>query len=79
MKDLVEEIKKLGGNMEETIDFVYWKDGDGNWIEVNESTEKIFELNGVNYDGKTASDIAHYVPNFKEFFNTCSMTDEPTW
>ncbi|MGG3797860.1 EAL domain-containing protein [Metabacillus fastidiosus] len=79
MKDLVEEIKKLGGNMEETIDFVYWKDGDGNWIEVNESTEKIFELNGVNYDGKTASDIAHYVPNFKEFFNTCSITDEQTW
>jgi PAS domain S-box-containing protein len=60
-------------------DFVCFKDGDGRWLLANEYGLSLYELQNVDYKGKTDLDLAEYSPHFKEAFAYCTDTDERTW
>ncbi|WP_417899624.1 ATP-binding protein [Bacillus haimaensis] len=60
-------------------DFVCFKDGEGRWLLANEYGLSLYELQNVDYKGKTDLDLGEYSPHFKEAFAYCTDTDERTW
>jgi len=60
-------------------DIVCFKDGEGRWLEANESDVKLFELYGVPYKGKKDSELAMYSDFYREAFLNCESTDEIAW
>lgn len=60
-------------------DIVCFKDGEGRWLEANDFTLKLFQLEGINYRGKKDSELAEFSPLCKNAFLTCEETDERTW
>ena len=60
-------------------DFVCFRDGEGRWMETNEYTLRLFQLEHVDYRGKTGSELMAYSPSYFRTFFACSETDEQTW
>ncbi|GAF17060.1 LOW QUALITY PROTEIN: sporulation kinase A [Bacillus sp. JCM 19046] len=60
-------------------DFVNFKDGEGRWIQSNEFGLKLFQLEGVPYQGKKDSELASYSKHFQEALHYCEQSDEQTW
>ncbi|MGE8204927.1 ATP-binding protein [Heyndrickxia sp. NPDC080065] len=60
-------------------DFVCFKDGQGRWKKVNEFGRKLYNLEDVDYYGKTDLELAEYTPFFKNGFNYCFISDENAW
>ncbi|MGD6832299.1 ATP-binding protein [Sutcliffiella halmapala] len=60
-------------------DFVCFKDGEGRWLLANEYGLSLYELQNVDYKGKTDMELGEYSPHFKEAFAYCTDTDERTW
>lgn len=61
-------------------DIVCFKDGQGRWLEANDADLELFGLKGVDYHGKTDSQLADdTLPLFREAFLTCEQTDENAW
>jgi len=62
-----------------TPDIICFKDGEGRWLEANTADLKLFELEGLDYRGKTDRDLAEHTPFYREAFLTCAETDEAAW
>jgi|GEM_PF-3471641 len=61
-------------------DIICVKDGEGRWMLANEADLKLFQLENVDYVGKTDYDLSFYTsPIYKEAFKTCMVTDEIAW
>lgn len=60
-------------------DPVYMKDGNGCWLEVNPAGLELFQLEHVDYRGKTEDDLAEYSPFYKEALLYCRRTDASAW
>jgi PAS domain S-box-containing protein len=60
-------------------DIVCFKDGAGRWLEANQSDLQLFQIEGVDYFGKTDSELAEFSPFYREAFLTCEASDEETW
>jgi len=60
-------------------DIVCFKDGQGRWLEANESDIRLFQLDGVDFRGKKDSELAEFTPFYSDAFNTCEETDEHAW
>ncbi len=60
-------------------DIICFKDGKGRWLLANKADLEIFDLQNVDYYGKTDAELAKYSPFHKEAFLTCIDTDELTW
>ena len=60
-------------------DIICFKDGQGRWLEANAFDLRLFELEGVDYRGKTDSDLAVYQDFYKEAFLSCQASDELAW
>jgi PAS domain S-box-containing protein len=60
-------------------DIVCFKDGDGRWLEANDFDLQLFDLVGVDYQGKTDCDLAEFSTYYREAFLTCVDTDEAAW
>lgn len=60
-------------------DIVCFKDGAGRWLEANQSDLALFQLEGVDYFGKTASELAEFSPFYRETFLRCESSDEAAW
>jgi PAS domain S-box-containing protein len=60
-------------------DLVCFKDGEGRWLEANDADLQLFELEGVDYRGKTDSELAELSPFYREAFLTCGETDKEAW
>ena len=73
------EAHLLSGLMGEWVDFVCIKDGDGTWLQINESAQKLMNLNEVHFRGKRDIDLVKDFPNMAEFYKKCWKTDEQTW
>jgi diguanylate cyclase (GGDEF)-like protein/PAS domain S-box-containing protein len=73
------EAHLLSGLMGEWVDFVCIKDGDGTWLQINESAQKLMNLNEVHFRGKRDIDLVKDFPNMAEFYKKCWETDEQTW
>ncbi|MGX2962017.1 EAL domain-containing protein (plasmid) [Peribacillus sp. JNUCC 23] len=67
--------------MEEIVDFVCLKDGEGKWIRMNSnsSNKNLLQLDYLYFLGKKDNDLARLYPNFQVFFENCRISDEETW
>lgn len=62
-----------------TPDIILFKDGNGRWLEANDSILEVFGLNKSNYKGKSDKELSLTNEYNKNAFLFCSETDEKTW
>lgn len=60
-------------------DFICIKDDKGRWKLTNEVNLKLFDLEGIDYEGKTDSELGELSPFYRDAFNHCIVTDEAAW
>ena len=56
-----------------------FKDGKGRWLIANDADLKVFKLEGVDYVGKTDSELAPFSPYYHDAFMGCEDTDALAW
>ena len=80
IKDLKQKEENLRTLINSTPDIVCFKDGEGRWIEANNSIIELFNLKNVEYSSKKDSDLAQFKdPIHKEAYLYCQKTDEIAW
>lgn len=60
-------------------DFVCFKDGEGHWLLTNDFGLRLFEIQGVAYQGKKDSELASFSSFYREAFQSCSDSDAAAW
>ncbi|RKZ91339.1 MAG: diguanylate cyclase [Candidatus Parabeggiatoa sp. nov. 1] len=61
-------------------DIICFKDGQGRWLEANQAMLKIFQLEKVDYRGKTDTELAQLTPHFcRDALLTCDLSDNLAW
>ena len=60
-------------------DLVCFKDGEGRWLVANDYAINLFGLQGVDYIGKTDSELSEYSSFYKSAFLECEATDAVAW
>ncbi len=55
------------------------KDGEGRWLLANDYHLRLFELEHVDYQGKTDAELARYSEFYRDAFLSCMETDEMAW
>lgn len=73
------EEKRLSTLINSMVDFVNFKDGEGRWIQANDFGLKLFEIEHVDYRGKTDSELAEYSTYFGDALRYCETSDEEAW
>ncbi|MEI2665878.1 ATP-binding protein [Rossellomorea sp. LJF3] len=76
---LLEEENQLSTLLHSLPDFVCFKDGEGRWLKVNQFGRKLYNLEGIDYVGKTDKELGKLVPFFKDAFDYCIDSDEESW
>lgn len=78
--DVSESYKILLELVDKIPDIVCIKDGKGRWLYANEADLKLFQLENVNYRGKTDKSLAEYTHSlYGDSFLLCEQTDELCW
>lgn len=62
-----------------TPDIICFKDGEGRWLLANEADLQLFQLQDVDYLGKTDAQLAEYSAFYREAFLACQASDEISW
>jgi PAS domain S-box-containing protein len=60
-------------------DIISFKDGDGRWLLANKAQLELLHLEGVDYIGKTNSELAKYSPFYEHYFEKWQKLDELCW
>jgi PAS domain S-box-containing protein len=60
-------------------DPIFLKDGEGKWLIVNPQGLKLFEMEGIDYFGKTDLELAELIPFYHDAFFYCAATDQIAW
>jgi PAS domain S-box-containing protein len=79
LKKLEQKEQELSTLINNMPDFVCFKDGEGRWLRTNNYGLELYDLQNVDYSGKTDMELAAYSPYFKEAFEYCTETDKQTW
>lgn len=62
------------------VDFVCLKDGEGRWLETNIFGLKLFQLEHVDYKGKTDTELAEYTEFYRDALIYCQeVSDQAAW
>lgn len=77
--ELHESDERLRNIINSTPDIICLKDGQGRWLEANSANIELFNLESINYKGKTDSELAVINPYFKDSFFKCIESDEKAW
>jgi PAS domain S-box-containing protein len=82
-KKLELELQESENKLRELInlmpDIVCFKDGNGKWIEANQYDLKLFDIENVDYRGKTDKDLAPFSPFYYDAFMNCETSDNKAW
>ncbi|QLE42991.1 PAS domain S-box protein [Nostoc sp. C052] len=62
-----------------TPDIICLKDGEGKWLLSNQANLEFLELQGVDYQGKTDSELAEFSNFYHDALVNCNQTDEQAW
>ncbi|MHC5747014.1 MAG: PAS domain S-box protein [Nostoc sp.] len=62
-----------------TPDIICLKDGEGKWLLSNQANLEFLELQGVDYQGKTDSELAEFSNFYHDALLNCNKTDERAW
>ena len=79
ISSLKESELRLKTLVESSPNPIFFKDGEGRWIEANKAGLEMFGLQGVDYHGKTDSELAAYSQFHKKDLLECERTDEIAW
>lgn len=74
-----EEKERLHTLINSMVDVVIFKDGEGRYIEANSFGLKLFQLEHVDYKGKTNEELAEYTTFYADAFRSCTASDEQIW
>ena len=77
--DLKESELRLKTLFEYSPNPIIFKDGQGKWIESNKAGLEMFNLNNVDYFGKTDKELAVYTDDYKEELLEFEKNDEIVW
>ena len=78
-KQIEEEKEKLTLLIDTMPDCISFKDGEGRWLQINKFGAQLFELEGVDYKGKTDKEMAQYTDFYHDALIYCIDTDEEAW
>jgi PAS domain S-box-containing protein len=78
-KQIEEEKEKLTLLIDTMPDFVSFKDGEGKWLQLNKFGAQLFEVENVDYKGKTDEEVAKYTDFYHDALIYCIDTDEAAW
>ncbi len=77
---LQESEEQLRTLINATPDIICFKDGEGRWLQANDADLELFALTGVDYRGKTDSELADFTaPMYRNAFLACEESDEKAW
>jgi len=77
LKESEEKLKIL---INATPDIICFKDAEGRWLQANDGILKVYELENVDYVGKTDKELSSFTASiYKDGFRQCSDTDEQAW
>ena len=74
-----EEKEKLTLLIDTMPDCISFKDGEGRWLQINKFGAQLFELEGVDYKGKTDRELAKYTDFYHDALIYCIESDEEAW
>ena len=77
--ELEESEKQLQSLINAMPDFVCFKDRDGRWLKVNDACIRIFQLEGIEYQGKKDSELAELNSKLQSSFLTCKESNARAW
>ncbi len=78
-KDLKDSEERLNKLINSVPDIICFKDGKGRWLIANDADLRLFQLEDVDYIGKTDSELASFSPFYHDAFLGCVDTDEIAW
>ena len=76
---LRESESRFRSMIEAIPDAIFFKDGEGRWLTVNESAKRLYHLHDIPWQGKTEQELAALHPEFHSTHQTCLVGDETTW
>ncbi|WP_408008170.1 PAS domain S-box protein [Pseudalkalibacillus sp. A8] len=76
---LKESEKRLRTLINAMPDVIVFKDGEGEWLEANDTALSYFQFENVSYRGKKDSELATYNKLFRDTFSCCEKSDQETW
>lgn len=76
LKENEQQLRTLINAMPDSVCF---KDGEGRWIEANECCLRIFQLEGVPYQGKRDAELARINPFYGDALLLCEKSDKQVW
>ena len=76
---LKEEEERLHSLINAMVDFVIFKDGKGRYIEANSFGLKLFQLEHIDYKGKTDTELAKFSKYCAKTLLNCVNSDEQIW
>ncbi|WP_152591263.1 PAS domain S-box protein [Nostoc sphaeroides] len=62
-----------------TPDIICLKDGEGKWLLSNQANLDFLQIEGVDYQGKTDSELAEFSNFYHDALLNCNKTDEQAW
>ncbi|MBM7663050.1 PAS domain S-box-containing protein [Bacillus mesophilus] len=79
VREITEEKEKLQMLIDCMPDAVVFKDGEGKWQQVNKYLLELFEIEDVDWKGKTDVEIAKHADFYHDALLYCVDSDEETW
>lgn len=71
---------RLRSLLDASPDLICIKDGEGRWLQTNLANLRLFDLEGVAYEGFTDQELAAYTePHYSPAFQACFESDEAIW
>lgn len=70
---------RLEALIEAMPEAVFFKDGEGRWLVTNEAAKQMFQLHGVDWQGKTERELAALQPAFRDIHEACLLDDNKAW
>ena len=74
-----ESEERLRTLLQASPDAIYFKDGEGRWLAVNEAGLRAFQLETADWHGRTDAELAELTPSYREALLWCRRTDEEAW
>jgi diguanylate cyclase (GGDEF)-like protein/PAS domain S-box-containing protein len=83
MKGLIEKYNisenELSKILTSTTEYACLKDAAGHWVDANEAIHHLFDVKQGDLIGKNDQELVTMLPQFKEIFEDCIVSDEETW
>lgn len=71
--------EQLAELLDAISDAVFFKDGLGHWLIINEAAKRLFHLENISWQGKTDQELAVLQPAFQAIYDSCIASDEMAW